>query len=154
MPSGWRNLAMRRSPATCTARRSFMTISLRSGACWSRCRKIRFAHARVPRVASRHCARAEVDSGRIGAIGFCFGGTVALELARSGADVRGVVGFHSGLATARPQDARNIKGKVLVCLGADDPGIPPEQRADFEREMRDGGVAWRMHLYEIGRAHV
>src|SRR3546814_13650001 len=58
-------------------------------------------------------ARAEVDSGRIGAIGFCFGGTVALDLARSGADVRGVVGFHSGLATARPTDARNIKGKVL-----------------------------------------
>lgn len=92
-------------------------------------------------------ARAEVDSGRIGAIGFCFGGTVALELARSGADVRGVVGFHSGLATARPQDAKNIKGKVLVCLGADDPGIPSEQRADFEREMREGGVDWRMHLY-------
>ena len=92
-------------------------------------------------------ARPEVDAARVGAIGFCFGGTIALELARSGADVAAIVGFHSGLATARPEDARNIKGKVLVCLGADDPGIPPEQRAAFEQEMRDGAADWQMHLY-------
>jgi dienelactone hydrolase len=92
-------------------------------------------------------ARAEVDAAKVAAIGFCFGGTMALELARGGADVAGVVGFHSGLATVAPQDAKNIKGKVLVCLGADDPSIPLEQRAAFEAEMREGRVDWRMHLY-------
>lgn len=92
-------------------------------------------------------ARAEVDAARTGAVGFCFGGTMALELARGGADVRGVVGFHSGLQASRPQDAGNIRGKVLVCIGADDPGVPFEQRAAFEQEMRGGGVDWRMHLY-------
>ncbi len=91
--------------------------------------------------------RPEVDQTRIAAIGFCFGGTMALELARSGAPVAGVVGFHSGLATAAPQDAQNIKGKILVCIGADDPGIPAEQRSAFEREMREGKVDWQMKLY-------
>lgn len=91
--------------------------------------------------------RAEVDPSKIAAIGYCFGGTMALELARGGAEVAGVVGFHSGLATARPEDAKNIRGKVLVCIGADDPSIPPEQRAAFEVEMRGGGVDWQMSLY-------
>jgi dienelactone hydrolase len=91
--------------------------------------------------------RAEVDASRIAAIGFCFGGTMALELARSGADVAGVVGFHSGLATTRPEDAKNIRGKILVCIGADDPSIPLEQRTAFEKEMREGGVDWQMALY-------
>jgi dienelactone hydrolase len=89
----------------------------------------------------------EVDTGRIGAIGFCFGGTMALELARGGANVAAVVGFHSGLATSQPEDAKAIKGKVLVCIGADDPSIPPEQRVGFEREMRQGGVKWAMSIY-------
>jgi dienelactone hydrolase len=92
-------------------------------------------------------ARAEVDPARIGAIGFCFGGTVALELARAGAPIVGVVGFHSGLATVAPQDARNIRAKILVCIGADDPGIPPEQRAAFEQEMRAARVNWQLVLY-------
>jgi dienelactone hydrolase len=91
--------------------------------------------------------RAEVDLDKIAAIGFCFGGTMALELARSGANVAAVVGFHSGLATVAPQDARNIKGKVLVCIGADDPGIPLEQRKAFEEEMRAGKVDWQMNVY-------
>ncbi len=93
-------------------------------------------------------ARPEVDGARVGAIGFCFGGSMALELARSGADVRAVVGFHSGLATPAPRtDAKAIRGRVLVCIGADDPMIPPEQRAEFEAEMREAGVDWQMHLY-------
>ncbi|MDB6103622.1 MAG: dienelactone hydrolase [Gammaproteobacteria bacterium] len=91
--------------------------------------------------------RAEVDPDKIAAIGFCFGGTMALELARSGANVAAVVGFHSGLATASAQDARNIKGKVLVCIGADDPGIPLDQRKAFEEEMRAGKVDWQMNVY-------
>ena len=93
-------------------------------------------------------ARAEADAGRVAAIGFCFGGTMALELARGGAEIAAAVGFHSGLSSEAPKsDARNIRGRVLVCIGADDPMIPAEQRAVFEKEMRDGGVDWQMHLY-------
>lgn len=92
-------------------------------------------------------AQKEVDPARLASIGYCFGGTTSLEIARSGADVKAVVGFHSGLATARPQDAVNIKAKVLVCIGADDPIIPPEQRAAFESEMKSAGVDWRLQLY-------
>jgi dienelactone hydrolase len=91
--------------------------------------------------------RREVDPTKIAAIGYCYGGTMALELARGGAAIAGVVGFHSGLATVAPQDAKNIKGKVLVCIGADDPSIPADQRSAFEREMRDGRVDWQMNIY-------
>lgn len=92
-------------------------------------------------------ARSEADAARIAAIGFCFGGTMGLELARAGNPIAAVVGFHSGLQTARPEDAANITAKILVMIGADDPGIPPEQRAAFEAEMRGGGVDWQMKLY-------
>jgi len=87
------------------------------------------------------------DAGKVAAIGYCFGGTMSLELARSGADIKAVVGFHSGLSTNRPDDAGNIKGSVLVCIGTEDPLIPPAQRQAFEEEMRAGGVDWRMNLY-------
>lgn len=87
------------------------------------------------------------DSSRIAAIGYCFGGTMALELGRGGAELQVIVGFHSGLATARPLDAANITASVLVCIGSEDPIIPPEQRLAFEQEMRAGGVDWRMNLY-------
>lgn len=92
-------------------------------------------------------ARPEVDPARVAAIGYCFGGTMALELARGGAAIAGAVGFHSGLATAAPQDAKAIRGKVLVCIGADDPGIDAAQRNAFEEEMRAGGVDWQMKVY-------
>jgi dienelactone hydrolase len=93
-------------------------------------------------------ARPEADGARIAAIGFCFGGMMALELARGGAALKAVVGFHSGLGTAAPAlDAKAIQARVLVCIGADDPMIPAEQRATFEAEMRGAGVDWQMHLY-------
>lgn len=92
-------------------------------------------------------AQGEADPGRVAAIGYCFGGTMALELARGGADVQAIVGFHSGLSTTRPQDASNIVGTVVVHIGADDPMITAVQRADFEAEMRAGHVDWRMYLY-------
>jgi dienelactone hydrolase len=92
-------------------------------------------------------AQKEVDAARLAAIGYCFGGTTSLELGRAGCDLKAIVGFHSGLATARPQDAKNIKAKVLVCIGADDPLIPPEQRAAFEAEMKASGCDWRLQLY-------
>jgi dienelactone hydrolase len=87
------------------------------------------------------------DATRVAAIGFCFGGTMSLELGRGGADLAAIVGFHSGLGTSRPEDAANIKGKVLVCIGTEDPFVPPEQRAEFEQEMRAGGVDWQMNLH-------
>ena len=97
-------------------------------------------------------ARPEVDAARLAAIGYCFGGTTAFELARAGENLQCAVGFHSGLATARPQDAANIKCKILVNIGVEDPIIPPEQRADFEKEMGAAGVDWRMILYS-GAGH-
>ncbi|MDT7560943.1 MAG: hypothetical protein QOI68_5413 [Pseudonocardiales bacterium] len=95
-------------------------------------------------------AEPRTDPGRIAAIGYCFGGTLVLELARAGADLKAVVGFHPGLAASRPQDSANISGAVLVCIGTEDPIIPAEQRVAFERDMRAAGVDWRMNLY--GRA--
>lgn len=92
-------------------------------------------------------AQDRVDSSRLAAIGYCFGGTMSLELARGGADLKAVVGFHSGLATTRPEDAANITGKVLVCIGVEDPLVPADQREAFEAEMRAAGVDWQMHLY-------
>lgn len=88
-----------------------------------------------------------VDPTRIAAIGFCFGGTAALELARSGAAVSGIVCFHGVLATAHSGDARNIKGRVLVCLGSEDPLVPIEQRSMFESEMNAAGVDWQMNVH-------
>jgi dienelactone hydrolase len=87
------------------------------------------------------------DAAQVAAIGYCFGGTMSLELARGGADLQAVVGFHAGLSTSRPHDASNISGSVLVCIGAEDPLIPPEERLAFEDEMRAGGVDWRMNVY-------
>ena len=92
-------------------------------------------------------AQAEVEPTKVAAIGYCFGGTAVLELARSGADVACTVGFHSMLSTKRPDDAHQIKGKILVCIGAEDPLVPPEQRLAFEREMRAGKVDWRLYLF-------
>ena len=93
-------------------------------------------------------AREEINPERIASIGFCFGGTMSLELARAGADLQAVVGFHSGLSTTAPKtDAKAYRGRVLVCIGADDPFIKPEERTAFEDEMRNAGVDWQMHLY-------
>jgi len=92
-----------------------------------------------------------VDTKHIAAIGYCFGGTVALELARSGAPLTGVVSFHGGLATKNPDDAKNIKGKIMVCTGGDDAFIPAAQVDGFEDEMRKAGVNWQVLVY--GGAH-
>lgn len=92
-------------------------------------------------------ARPEVDPARVAATGYCFGGTFALELARSGAPLACVCGFHCGLETSRPDDARNIRGKVLVCIGSEDPLVTPQQRQAFEAEMRAAKVDWRLHLH-------
>ncbi len=88
-----------------------------------------------------------VDKSKIAAIGYCFGGGVALELARSGADLAGVVSFHGNLNTPNPADAKNIKGKVLVLHGGSDPNVPPDQVIAFGKEMTDAGVDWHMVVY-------
>ena len=90
---------------------------------------------------------ARVDPARVAAIGFCFGAVMMLDLARSGADLRAVVGFHPGAADHDPTEARNITGKVLVCVGSEDPFFPADARSAFEAEMRDGGVDWQLHVY-------
>lgn len=73
------------------------------------------------------------DKKRVAAIGYCFGGTTVLELARSGAPVLGIVSFHGGLDTPNAADAKNIKGKVLALHGADDTFVPPAQVSAFRR---------------------
>lgn len=92
-------------------------------------------------------AQSQVDASRLFAIGFCFGGTTVLELAREGCDLLGVVGFHSGLQTAAPAAPGAINAGILTLIGADDPIIPPEQRAAFEEEMRRAKADWQMVLY-------
>ncbi len=87
------------------------------------------------------------DTSRIAAIGYCFGGMAVLELARSGADIEGVVSFHGSLDTPKPEDARNIKAKVLVLHGADDPHVPPKDVEIFENEMRAAKVDWQLAAY-------
>ena len=88
-----------------------------------------------------------VDPKRIAAIGYCFGGMTVLELARSGAEIAGVVSFHGNLDTPNPADARSIKCKVLALHGANDSFVPPEQVAAFEQEMRQAGVDWQLIVY-------
>ena len=87
------------------------------------------------------------DAKRIAAIGYCFGGGVALELARSGADIAGVVSFHGNLDTPNPEDAKNIKGKVLILHGAADPIVPTDQVIAFQDGMRKANVDWQMVIY-------
>jgi dienelactone hydrolase len=90
----------------------------------------------------------QVDATRLAAIGFCFGGTVVLELARDGADLKAVVSFHGVLATKMQAAAGKVKASVLVCTGADDPLAPPEQVRVFEDEMRAAKVAdWQVISY-------
>jgi dienelactone hydrolase len=87
------------------------------------------------------------DSKRIAAIGYCFGGGTVLELARSGASLAGVVSFHGNLDTPNPNDAKNIKGRVLVLHGANDPLVPQEQVKGFETEMLQAKVNWQLISY-------
>jgi dienelactone hydrolase len=87
------------------------------------------------------------DPQRMAAIGYCFGGTTVLELARSGAELVGVVSFHGGLSTPNPSDAKKIRAKVLALHGADDPNVPPKEVAAFEEEMRQAGVDWQLIAY-------
>lgn len=93
------------------------------------------------------CASPWVDVSRTAAMGYCFGGTAALELARSGVPLKAVASFHGMLSTPYARDARNIHGEVMVCTGADDPNVPGEQVGTFMKEMRDAKVLFGLYAY-------
>ncbi len=88
-----------------------------------------------------------VDTKKVAVMGYCFGGTATLELARSGVDALGFLSFHGGLDTPNAMDAKNIKAPVEVFTGAADPSVPPAQIASFEKEMKDAGVKYQITSY-------
>jgi dienelactone hydrolase len=92
------------------------------------------------------------EASKVGVVGYCFGGTAAIELARSGADVKAVATFHAGLDSPTPADGKNIKGKIMVFHGADDGFVPAENVAAFQKELRDAKVDWQM-VYFGGAVH-
>jgi dienelactone hydrolase len=89
----------------------------------------------------------QVDSDRLATIGFCMGGMLSLELARDGAPLRGIVSFHGALETDKPAEAGQVKAKVLVCHGNDDPIVPPAQVQAFQEEMTKAGANWQVISY-------
>jgi dienelactone hydrolase len=89
----------------------------------------------------------QVNAKKVVVIGYCFGGTTALELARSGAPVIGTVSFHGGLSSPTPADAKNIHGRVLALHGADDPNVPPAEVAAFKEEMKKAKVKMKFVAY-------
>jgi dienelactone hydrolase len=93
----------------------------------------------------RGCAA--VDATRLAAVGSCFGGTAAMELARDGAALSAVIGFHSGLTPGEPEENRRVQAKVLMCMGAADPVITTTDRTAFADAMEAAGVDWQMHVY-------
>jgi dienelactone hydrolase len=90
--------------------------------------------------------QSQVDGARMAAMGYCFGGMCVLELARSGADVLGVVSIHGIFARGEVPNEK-ITAKVLCLHGHDDPMVPPEQVLAFATEMTDAGVDWQVHVY-------
>jgi dienelactone hydrolase len=89
---------------------------------------------------------AALDTSKVAAIGYCFGGTGVLELARGGADLAGVVSFHGGLAMPGPAPAV-IKAKILVCHGADDPMVKPEEVHTFITELQKAKADYQVNIY-------
>lgn len=91
--------------------------------------------------------QSHADKNNVAVVGYCFGGTGALELARSGADLKAVVTFHGGLDSPAPADGKNIKAKVLVLHGADDPFVPAKDVAAFENELTTNHVDYQLIKY-------
>lgn len=97
-------------------------------------------------------AQPEVDGERIAIMGYCFGGTVSLEVARSGADIDAAISFHGGLATAKPAQAGQVKASILVLHGAADPMVPADEVAALQKELDDAGADWTFVAYS-GAVH-
>ncbi len=93
-----------------------------------------------------------VDATRLAAIGFCFGGTTAIELAKAGANLKGVISFHGGLDAASVDDSKAIKSKLLVLHGADDPYVPATDIAAFKASLNKAKVDWQLVEY-AGTVH-
>jgi dienelactone hydrolase len=93
-----------------------------------------------------------VDADRIATIGYCFGGTCALYMARQNMPIRGVVTFHGGLAGGDPKRTAPIKPSILVCHGADDKFESPEEVSAFMEEMRSSKADWQFNIYS-GAVH-
>lgn len=119
-------------------------------------RMVEVAKYRQDRMLARSRARAAfdtlreregVDGDRIAAIGFCFGGTIALELARDGAPLAGVVSVHGGLETTHKADAANFRPRVLALQGGSDPHVPDHEVAAFREEMRAAKADWQINEY-------
>jgi len=88
-----------------------------------------------------------VDDSKIAAIGFCFGGLCSLDLARTGADLKGVVSFHGLLGAPGNIQDNAIKAKILALHGHDDPMVSVEQALAFEQEMTKAGADWQLHTF-------
>ena len=88
-----------------------------------------------------------VDPSRIAAIGYCFGGSTALQLAYAGADLKAVATFHAALPVPGPGEAKNIKARILVSTGEADKGIPPAAVAAFKKAMDAAGVKYQVVSY-------
>jgi dienelactone hydrolase len=88
-----------------------------------------------------------VDPARLAAIGFCFGGAAAIELARTGAPLAAVGGFHAGVLPGNAEDDRAIKARLLLCHGEKDPVVPASQIQDFTGGLTEAGIDWQLHLY-------
>lgn len=106
-----------------------------------------FLQARLKTALAAVRAQPEVDATRVAAIGFCFGGLCVLDLARSGADVRGVTSFHGLLGKPGNTDGTPISAKVLVLHGHDDPMAQVSDVVAFETEMTAAGADWQVHAY-------
>jgi len=94
-------------------------------------------------VLKSQAGKTPLDTAHVGAIGFCFGGSTVLELARGGADIAGVVSFHGGLGTSTPARAGTVKASLLVLNGAADRNTTPADITGFEQEMDAAGVDWQ-----------
>jgi dienelactone hydrolase len=102
---------------------------------------------RARAAAGLHVLTTTVTTRHTFAIGFCFGGTVALELARMGAPLDGVASFHGGLKAPTPAKPGAVKAAVLSCVGTEDPSIPIEDRNAFEVEMIDARATFQTLLF-------
>lgn len=108
--------------------------------------------ARLKAALDQLAVRKDVDATRLAAIGYCFGGMSAIEMARAGMPLKGVVSFHGSLGAADPADAKNVKAKLLVLHGADDPYVKPDEVKGFMDEMNAAKVDWQMVHYS-GAVH-
>lgn len=119
-------------------RRALLTPIMETRSCVTE--RMLAAHAAI-------AALPEVNPAKMAALGYCFGGLCVLDLARSGAEIQGVVSFHGILTAPTIAQCTNIRAKVLVLHGYDDPMVPPEQVRAFATEMTEKKVDWQIHMY-------